>query len=43
MSKSDLGNCPKCGKPLQKFYCCCGGKKYIGCKDLFECGYKREI
>jgi len=40
---SELGNCSLCKKPLRKYYCCCGGKKYLGCSDLSGCGYKKEI
>jgi len=36
-------NCPKCGKPLKKWYSGSGGRKYIGCEDLSGCGYKYEI
>jgi len=34
--------CPRCGKPLQKWYSACGGKEFIGCSDI-RCGYKEEI
>ena len=35
--------CPKCGTPMQKFWSGAGGKIYIGCPKLKDCGYKEEI
>ena len=34
--------CPKCGKPLKKWYSGYGGRTYLGCENLL-CGWKVEI
>jgi len=35
--------CPKCNTPMSKFYSGCGGRIFIGCPNLKDCGYKEEI
>jgi ssDNA-binding Zn-finger/Zn-ribbon topoisomerase 1 len=38
-----MSNCPLCGKPLKRYTSAYGGGIFMGCSDIRNCNYKRQI